>query len=97
MPDRAEHEKADDCFYGTATVGERGQIVIPAELRKEMALQAGDKVLIWKHPSGKGIMMFPVDSVREFMTRMLASLQQVESAESPDEEPDRSDKSPETP
>jgi len=79
MPDRTEDSRADDCFCGTATVGERGQVVIPADLRKEMGLQAGDKLLIWKHPSGKGLMLFPVDSVRDFMNKMLATLERAEA------------------
>jgi AbrB family looped-hinge helix DNA binding protein len=71
-------EKAEECFYGTVTVGERGQVVIPAELRKELEIQAGDKLLIWKHPSGKGVMLFPIDAMREFMNRMLANLEHAE-------------------
>jgi bifunctional DNA-binding transcriptional regulator/antitoxin component of YhaV-PrlF toxin-antitoxin module len=35
--------KFDDAFYGSATVGERGQIVIPAEARAELGLTPGDK------------------------------------------------------
>jgi AbrB family looped-hinge helix DNA binding protein len=93
MPDRVEIEKADNCFCGTATVGERGQVVIPADLRKELGMQPGDKLLIWKHPSGKGIMLFPVDSVREFMTMMLATLERAETHEI---EPSHSDDPPPT-
>ena len=33
-------------FYGSATVGERGQIVLPAELRKKVGIKAGDKLLV---------------------------------------------------
>ena len=82
-----KQEKAEERFYGTVTVGERGQVVIPAELRKELEIQAGDKLLIWKHPSGKGVMLFPVDSVREFMNRMLANLEHVERDLSASSEP----------
>ncbi|MFB0517591.1 MAG: AbrB/MazE/SpoVT family DNA-binding domain-containing protein [Candidatus Neomarinimicrobiota bacterium] len=34
-------------FYGTATLGERGQIVIPAEARKTLNLGKGEKLLIF--------------------------------------------------
>jgi AbrB family looped-hinge helix DNA binding protein len=34
-------------FYGTTTVGEKGQIVIPAEAREKMNLQKGDKLLVF--------------------------------------------------
>jgi len=36
-------------FYGSATVGERGQIVLPAELRKKFGINAGDKLLVLGH------------------------------------------------
>ncbi len=32
-------------FYGTATIGEKGQMVIPSEARKAMGLKKGDKLL----------------------------------------------------
>lgn len=36
----------------TVTVGERGQVVLPADIRRQFKLQAHDKVLIFRHPSG---------------------------------------------
>ena len=32
-------------FYGSATLGERGQIVIPAEAREALKLEKGEKLL----------------------------------------------------
>lgn len=32
---------------GTTTIGERGQVVIPAEIRKQMKLETGDKLLVF--------------------------------------------------
>lgn len=40
----------EECFYGSATIGERGQIVIPAEARKECEIHSGDKLLVFRHP-----------------------------------------------
>lgn len=34
-------------FYGTTTLGERGQVVIPAEARKALGLTKGDKLLVF--------------------------------------------------
>lgn len=34
-------------FYGTATIGEKGQVVIPCEARERMQLQKGDKLLVF--------------------------------------------------
>ncbi|HHF55839.1 MAG TPA: AbrB/MazE/SpoVT family DNA-binding domain-containing protein [Thermoplasmatales archaeon] len=33
-------------FYGSVTVGERGQIVLPSKLRKKFGIKAGDKILV---------------------------------------------------
>jgi len=38
------HDKTT--FYGTATVGTKGQIVIPAEAREELKIKEGDKVTV---------------------------------------------------
>ena len=37
-----------DCeFFGTATVGEKGQVVIPSQAREKMKLKKGDKLLVF--------------------------------------------------
>lgn len=79
-PEPDKQDKAEKCFYGVATVGERGQIVIPADLRKDLAIQGGDKLMLWTHPSGKGIMLFPIEEMRDFMAMMLANLEHAERA-----------------
>lgn len=33
-------------FYGNTTVGERGQIVLPADLREKFKIKPGDKFLV---------------------------------------------------
>ena len=35
-------------FYGTATVGEKGQVVIPAQARKAMKTKKGEKMLVFR-------------------------------------------------
>lgn len=34
-------------FYGTVTVSDRGQVVIPAEARRDLGIQVGDKLLVF--------------------------------------------------
>ena len=41
------HEHPEGQFYGTATIGEKGQVVIPQEARKTMNLQKGDRLLVF--------------------------------------------------
>lgn len=44
MPKKNFHEES---FYGATTVGEKGQVVIPAEARERMKLEKGDKLLVF--------------------------------------------------
>lgn len=59
-----------DAFYGSVTVGERGQIVIPAEARADYDIQPGDKLLVMKHPVHKGLMIFKFDAMRQFLDEL---------------------------
>ena len=68
----------EEHFFGAATVGERGQIVIPAEARKRYNIETGDKLLIMGTRNEKGLMLFKIDAMREFMTKLLEDLQRVE-------------------
>ena len=34
-------------FYGTAKLGEKGQVVIPNDARKDMKLKKGDRLLVF--------------------------------------------------
>ncbi len=70
-----------DCLYGVATMGERGQLVIPIEARKAMGLTPGEKIIILKHPSEAGLVLFKADTMREFMTAMLEKLNHTEAQE----------------
>ncbi len=73
--------KCEPSFYGSVTVGERGQIVIPSEARAELGFVPGDKLLVMKHPAHKGLMIFKIDAVREFLGEMQRGLETVESEE----------------
>lgn len=69
----------EDYFYGTATVGERGQIVIPSEARKQLGINPGDKVLVVKHPGGDSVMLFKIGAMSEMFSAMLEEATQLES------------------
>ncbi len=79
MSKRADKEfSLQDHFYGSATVGERGQIVIPAGARKKYGIETGDKILVLGAPHEKGLMLVKVDAMREFMLTLLSDLQHLE-------------------
>ncbi|MGI2336097.1 MAG: AbrB/MazE/SpoVT family DNA-binding domain-containing protein [Dehalogenimonas sp.] len=66
-------------FYGSTTIGERGQMVIPAEARKDFDITPSTKLLVFGNPHGGGIMILKAESVTEFLskaTEMLKGLEQ---------------------
>jgi AbrB family looped-hinge helix DNA binding protein len=54
-------------FFGTVTVGERGQVVIPADARKSFGIETGDKLLVFAHPSQHGVTLVKIDAVQRFV------------------------------
>ncbi len=66
-----------DCsvkFYGTATVGEKGQIVIPVEARNSLGLATGDKLLVVGHEGRKKLMIVRPEDLKEFAASMSAHM-----------------------
>jgi AbrB family looped-hinge helix DNA binding protein len=64
-------------FYGSITVSDRGQIVIPAEARRDFGIEVGDKLLVFgKLDEGLGLMKASV--LMEKIPGIMAMLQSVE-------------------
>jgi AbrB family looped-hinge helix DNA binding protein len=49
-------------FAGAVTVGKRGQIVIPAEVRTQLLIGPGDKVLVFTRGDGKDMLITKAES-----------------------------------
>ena len=73
-----------ECFYGAATVGERGQVVIPAEARHKLGIAPGDKLLIMRHPELQGVMMFKLESIQGFMEEFMRRIATISIEETED-------------
>lgn len=60
------------------TLGERGQVVIPAALREQLSLKAGDKLMVFiKH--GEVICLVPASSMRHLVDVLTSQLAEIES------------------
>ena len=70
----ADHTDIDELFYGTVTVGERGQVVIPAQAREDFDVNAGDKLLVFGHPHRVGLIIVNVSNVGPIMALMEQTL-----------------------
>ena len=65
-------------FYGAVTVGERGQIAIPAEARRELEIAPGTKLVVLGGPDKRLLMMLKAEAVTEILTHTTALLSQFE-------------------
>lgn len=63
-----------DLFFGSVTVGERGQIAIPSQARAELGFHPGDKLLVMRHPVHNGLMVFKFEDVQAFFEGMTEEL-----------------------
>ncbi len=67
---------AEDMFYGTATIGERGQVVIPADARKDCDIHAGDKLLVFRHPMHpRMLILAKLGEMERFLQQMSKTLE----------------------
>lgn len=55
-------------IYGTVTVGERGQVVIPVELRKMFKVASGDRLVVFAKPEMFGFI--PADEFNRFVAEI---------------------------
>lgn len=66
-------------FYGSATVGERGQIVIPAPARQKLNIRPGDRLLVFSSLHGReSLSVMRAEQVAEFVSRAMARLSRIE-------------------
>lgn len=61
-------------FCGTITVGERGQIVIPAEARKAYGIEVGDKLMVFIHPHHSGLFFVKAEAVTKLLSDAMDKL-----------------------
>lgn len=62
-------------LYGTATVGAKGQIVIPAEAREELNIQQGDKLYIVNAMHGAGIVCLREEMLEDVLQQLTAQME----------------------
>jgi len=53
---------------GSTTVGPRGQVVIPVNARKELDIDTGTTLLVFKALGGQGLMLLKVDAIEQMMS-----------------------------
>ncbi len=61
-------------LYGTATIGSKGQIVIPAEAREDLGLKAGDRLYVLSGGAG-GVVFLKEEMLEDIVERMSAQVE----------------------
>ena len=56
--------------FGSMVVSPRGQVVIPANARKELDIDSGDTLLACGPPHGQGLLLLKVDAVEQILSTM---------------------------
>lgn len=65
--------------YGAVTVGERGQLVIPSELRKALNIKSGDQLMVFAKLDKKIVNLMPSKDFSRFLERASKLISKLES------------------
>ena len=57
-------------FYGSIKITDKGQLAIPIELRRELDIKKGDKLLVIKRKDCQGFNLIKEDSINDFLTNL---------------------------
>ena len=57
-------------YFGMVTVTDKGQIAIPTELRKEYAIEKGDKLIIVRRNDGQGFNLLKSEVIKDFIEKI---------------------------
>ena len=68
----------EQLFYGSTTMGEKGQVVIPAEARKVMHLNKGEKLLVFS-TGGDMLALTKVTNLSQLAANLTTKLQEIRS------------------
>jgi AbrB family looped-hinge helix DNA binding protein len=66
-------------IWGAATVGTKGQVVIPAEAREALNIKEGDKLIVVGNPERRGVAFVKSEVVEDKLQDMQNGLLQVQA------------------
>lgn len=65
----------DKKLYGTATVGTKGQVVIPAEAREELGMKTGDRLYVIGSQQGRWVGLIQEDQLRAMLEHLTDNIE----------------------
>lgn len=66
----------DKQLYGTATVGTKGQVVIPADARDALDIQTGDRLYVVGSPEKKWVGLIKEEQLRDILDQITNNIEQ---------------------
>lgn len=76
----------DKKLYGTATVGTKGQIVIPADARKALGIEEGERLYVVGSEKGCWIGLIKEEQLREMVGKLTDNIESYKDALETDSE-----------
>jgi len=67
-------------IYGAARVGERGQIALPAEARRELGIDPGDKMMVFANRVNGSLILMKADVFEGFADFFMTKLNKLEAS-----------------
>lgn len=65
----------DKKLYGTATVGTKGQVVIPAEAREILGIEPGDRLYVVGSKQGKWVGLIQEEQLRSIIEQLTDNIE----------------------
>ncbi len=62
-------------LYGTATIGSKGQVVIPADAREELGLNTGDRLYVVGIGNDGGVALLKEEMLEHIVAKMTAQVE----------------------
>ncbi len=66
----------DKKLYGTATVGTKGQVVIPADARESLDIKTGDRLYVVGSQSKQWVGFLKEEQLREMVAHLTDNIEQ---------------------
>ena len=70
----------DKKLYGTATVGTKGQVVIPSDAREELDIKAGDRLYVVASSSKKFVGFIKEEQLRQLLEHITDNIETYKAA-----------------
>lgn len=67
----------DKKLFGTATVGTKGQVVIPADAREELDIKTGDRLYVVGSSRSKWVGFIKEEQLREMVAHITSNVENI--------------------